>query len=290
MLVDSNANANANDSQLYVSPGPMTSPNFRVMSQNSGDFDAATSVRRLRPLMGTFCAIEVTGNVDSLAEVVNGANAVMQRVNDLMHPVNGADLSRINKLLAQVIQVDALTWQVLQLAKHINDYSNGVFDPCLPTHTGCMRDVELLPDNQLICHAPVMMDLGGIAKGFAVDCAMNVLIEAGCSSGLVNAGGDIRVFGEMQLMCINRGDQVLRIELYDQALAVSQFNYADRPKEHQGYYRRNLALSAIHEHVAVVAPSAAVADALTKCVMWEDAKSAENLCRKFKAKLLFAEG
>jgi thiamine biosynthesis lipoprotein len=39
------------------------------------------------------------------------------------------------------------------------------------------------------------IDLGGIAKGFAVDRAIDVLQASGVDAGLVNAGGDLRVFG-----------------------------------------------------------------------------------------------
>jgi thiamine biosynthesis lipoprotein ApbE len=181
-----------------------------------------------------------------------------------------------------------------------------------------MRDVELLSDNQVICHAPVMMDLGGIAKGFAVDCAVKVLIESGCNGGLVNAGGDVRVFGKPQSMFIQYSTnlttsksvhpeppiilslskdeglmqtsaRVSQVELCDQALAVSQYNHVDRPVEHQGYYRRNSDKFPLHEHVVVIAQSAAVADALTKCVMWCDGDASNALCKEFKARVLFAD-
>lgn len=42
---------------------------------------------------------------------------------------------------------------------------------------------------------PACLDLGGIAKGFAVDRAIDALKAAGLSRGLVNAGGDMRGFG-----------------------------------------------------------------------------------------------
>ena len=42
-------------------------------------------------------------------------------------------------------------------------------------------------------------DLGGIAKGYAVDCAVTALRAAGVAQGWVNAGGDVRVFGDWQL-------------------------------------------------------------------------------------------
>jgi len=40
-----------------------------------------------------------------------------------------------------------------------------------------------------------MIDLGGIAKGFAVNQAVASLQKDGISGGIVNAGGDIRLFG-----------------------------------------------------------------------------------------------
>lgn len=39
------------------------------------------------------------------------------------------------------------------------------------------------------------LDLGGIAKGYAVDRAIEVLLKKGIAHGLVNAGGDIRTIG-----------------------------------------------------------------------------------------------
>ena len=41
------------------------------------------------------------------------------------------------------------------------------------------------------------IDCGGIAKGYAVDVAIATLVRAGCSAGLVNAGGDLRAFGAL---------------------------------------------------------------------------------------------
>src|SRR4029078_3507060 len=42
---------------------------------------------------------------------------------------------------------------------------------------------------------PLSLDLGGLAKGFAVDRAVEALQLDGVSSAVVNAGGDVRVFG-----------------------------------------------------------------------------------------------
>jgi len=39
------------------------------------------------------------------------------------------------------------------------------------------------------------IDLGGIAKGYAIDMAAEALKEYGVNSGLIDAGGDLRVIG-----------------------------------------------------------------------------------------------
>lgn len=256
----------------------------------SGELDGASRLSRLRPAMGTLCSIAAAGDDMDLEGAINVAFQSLQQVDQLMHPQHGVDLSRINQrtnqCVSQIIPVHEWTWRVLQLAKQINELSNGVFDPCLPSKTGCMRDVELFSDHQVICHAPVMMDLGGIAKGFAVDCAIDALKVAGCSSGLVNAGGDVRVFGEMQHMYIKHADQVLPFELCDQALAVSELNHADRPAEHQGYYHRGSPTLPLHQQIAVVAERAVIADALTKCVMWCDQAISHHLCATFNVRIL----
>ena len=55
---------------------------------------------------------------------------------------------------------------------------------------------------------PLQLDLNGIAKGFAVDLAINALQNLGCAAGVVNAGGDLRCFGapiQLHLRCPRTG-------------------------------------------------------------------------------------
>jgi FAD:protein FMN transferase len=61
---------------------------------------------------------------------------------------------------------------------------------------GADEGLQLLPENRVRLAGPsVKIDLGGIAKGFAVDRAVEALLGHGIAEGLVNAGGDLRVFG-----------------------------------------------------------------------------------------------
>ena len=123
-----------------------------------------------------------------------------------------------------------------------------------------------------ICHAPVELDLGGIAQRHAIDRAVEKLQELGCASGLVNAGGDLRVFGDRaETIFLRRrvSEPTFHpLSLKNTALAVSDLDADNRPSEHQGYYIRgrdsNLTTP---RYATVIASTAAVADALTKCVL-----------------------
>ena len=55
--------------------------------------------------------------------------------------------------------------------------------------------LPLRADRSVVLRAAVALDLGGIAEGFAVDKAVEALRAGGAIAGLVNAGGDMRIFG-----------------------------------------------------------------------------------------------
>ena len=129
---------------------------------------------------------------------------------------------------------------------------------------------------RVIPHARLRLDLGGIAKGFAVDRAIDALRMAGCHAGLVNAGGDLAVFGDhdRDVLCRNgRGTSI--VTLRNAALASSTVENESRPAEHRGYYNAADRSAIVSGSVAITAPSAAIADGLTKC--WLAGDSASNI-------------
>ncbi|MEW5766201.1 MAG: FAD:protein FMN transferase [bacterium] len=73
------------------------------------------------------------------------------------------------------------------------------------------------------------LDLGGVAKGYAVDRAIDVLVKKGITHGLVNAGGDIRTIGRNHKgkpwrigVQHPREDKILTVvELKDSSVATS---------------------------------------------------------------------
>ena len=216
-----------------------------------------------------------------------------------------SDLARIGREAHRAtVTVDAGTYAVLQLAQQLFRESGGTLDvaiaPLLARHGllppgaagnthdsgapwGGMDALHLEPGLRVRTTAPVALDLGGIAKGYAVDRAVDALRAAGARAGLVNAGGDLRVFGADNWMPVRvRHPAVLAQTLqlfavHDAAVATSADYFRDG---HRGLVDpRTQSLRPISGSVTVVAPTCALADALTKIVALQPAESATLLAR-----------
>jgi thiamine biosynthesis lipoprotein len=254
-------------------------------------FDTVDCVSRLRIGMGTVIAI--SAEADTAQNALSGIEAafeVIRQVERLMHPTRaGSDLGAIRQAtLGSPLAVHAWTWEVLALSRRLNQISRGVFDPCLPGAAGRIADLEFAAPQSVIPHRPLHIDLGGIAKGYAVDRALMALRAAGCRGGLVNAGGDLAVFGDRSHTIVVRdqddGDSL--VELENGALATSDVRGRGRPAEHRGYYhgfnRRKIRAG----KVSVNAASAAIADALTKCLLADPGETSTGLLESFDARLV----
>jgi FAD:protein FMN transferase len=232
--------------------------------------------------MGTFVAIEAAGPADCASQAaVEAAFAVIDEIDQRLHPQRlESDLGRIKAALPFTrVEVHPMTGELLRLAQRLNCLTDGVFDPCLPILPGRLRDIEVSirvgePNPHVTCHAPVALDFGGFAKGYAVDRAIEVLRNQGCSAGLVNAGGDLRQFGpRAEPVLLRHPDgRFTEVQLSDAALAVSDADSRRRPVQHQGYYSHNARTKQsgdplVKRYAAVVARQAVIADALVKCVM-----------------------
>ena len=247
-------------------------------------------VSRLRIGMGTMIAIDAEADtVQRASAALEAAFAAIAQVERLMHPTcSGSDLLAIHQgPRGRPVDVHAWTWQVLALSQRLNRVSKGAFDPCLTEGAGRIADLELAPPCSVIAHLPLCVDLGGIAKGFAVDRARAALLAAGCRRGIVNAGGDLAVFGDANHSVVVRShgrDSI--VELSNAALATSDVDNPARPAEHRGYYHGADRQALITGTVSVVASSAAVADALTKCVLADPGATSGPLLKMFGAKLV----
>jgi len=249
-----------------------------------------TRVQRAQPWLGTLVEIAAEGDDPALL------NAAIGRAFARIAAIQGAmsfhdadsELSRVNRHAAR--DWVALSGDLARVFGAAHDFataSNGLFDPSvapwlvetghLPRHP-CMpadaapgwQAIELDGDRVRFAR-PLIVDFGGIAKGYAVDAALAVLRDAGMASARVNAGGDLARFGEFAepVRVRHPAQPTLSLHLADLqngAVATSA-----------GYYQAKAAASPLrHPHsgselcralsVSVLAPTCMVADALTKIV------------------------
>lgn len=215
--------------------------------------------RRARPLLGTL--VEVTAASDAAIDAAFAAVAGVQSRMSRFDP--GSDIGRFNALPAgAAIEVDAGTASVLQAAGRLHADSGGLFDVTLGS-AGPGPGWRLDDGRRLLkLEAGVALDLGGIAKGHAVDCAVAALRAAGTQAGCVNAGGDLRAFGGLEVPVLLRDEHAGGVRpfclLADGALATSCY---------AGGARSSLAGAApVATQVSVAAETCLWADALTKLV------------------------
>jgi FAD:protein FMN transferase len=281
--------------------------------------DISDSVRRTQPLLGTFVEIAAAGaERDDLQQAIDEAFAAVAQVHRLMsfHDPH-SDVSLLNREAStRAVAVHAWTYQVVETAMEIHRQSSSVFDvtvaPLLQQCGLLPRDaddpapamdqpsaeaaIELLGEGRVrYRHPRTRIDLGGIAKGFAVDRALDVLRQHGLTRGLVNAGGDLAAFGpEPELVHIRHpaspGQVLGSAAIANAALASSgrtfdllQLSAAGNCAVFDPVTQRPVRGIV---GATVRAPSCMVADALTKVVMIVG-EGAESLLRRYRASALF---
>ena len=167
--------------------------------------------------MGVTVELLVAEDGDRTAESIAAAEAEFHRLEQIFSRFRpDSELSRLNASGRRRVSPELL--EVVDLALSARRRTEGRFDPTVHdalTSAGYDRSFELVPRRACsldlrearcggrveIDHERAMiaieqgfrLDLGGIAKGYAVDRAGALLAEAGAC--LVNAGGDLVVHG-----------------------------------------------------------------------------------------------
>ncbi len=185
-------------------------------------------VRRTVPLMGTIAELAVVHRDARYAyAAIDAAIRELRLVDRTMSRFRAdSDVGRANRAaLRQPVVVTPETAHVLERALRWAEASSGEFDPCLgkavtlwdvahrrtpppPDRVRALAGRELYRALELgvwrrrpvvLFHDPdVALDLGGIAKGYGVDRAMEALRAYGIASGLVNVGGDLYALGRSE--------------------------------------------------------------------------------------------
>ena len=209
-------------------------------------------------MLGTLVEVGVPEGCDDALEQAFGVIEQVQRLMS-MHDAK-SDVSRLHEAPVDIeVAVHPWTGEVLALAARLAMQTGGLFDVARGSGKWSSRGTN--GQSCAVRHAAsCQLDLGGIAKGWAVDQAIETVLASGVSAVWVNAGGDLRCHGVTVPVVLRdelTGGVRPWLHLSDGAVATSWFADGGRVS----LYGRQGA-----SHVSVAAPLCAVADALTKVV------------------------
>ena len=173
-------------------------------------------------LMGTTVSVKLYDNTDEkiLDKVFN---KVKELESTLSINENGTLVDKINEEAGiQPVKVDTDTYTVIKKGVEYSKLSNGLFDISIgplvklwniglddakvPTQEEINEklplisytDIELNDKEQTVYlkRKGMMLDLGGIAKGYTADVISNMLTEEGVNSALIDLGGNLFTHGK----------------------------------------------------------------------------------------------
>ena len=259
--------------------------------------------------MGTIARIVVTAeNPNQANKAINAAVDKIFHIEELMSDYDPeSQLSKVNQqAFDQPVPVDTELFEVFAAGKLYSCLSDGAFDITIgpvvqlwrkakednaaPNADALQKAKECVGYKNLILDAEkqtvrfakdgMFLDLGGIAKGYAIDKAIEILKAAGAKGAMVDIGGDLRCFGtpangaEHWLIGlqdpVNEENILLTLNMDDRAVATSgdyrRFVIIDDQK-HSHIINPVTADSASNlSSVTLIAPTAMAADALATAV------------------------
>lgn len=206
--------------------------------------------KQTRYLMDTYCTIQIPGDVEVLS-AIEAAFDRMEEVDKHFNVLDSANaLYRFNHNAEPITDEEIIS--LIEIALQVSNESDGAFDitiyplierwgffndsPSLPDKTEIEKLLQDIGYSNLIIergrlekyNKKVQIDLGGIAKGYAINEALKVLKASNIESALIDAGGDIYALGKLdgkpwKIGVRNpRGEGVIGLlEVSDQAVVTS---------------------------------------------------------------------
>ncbi|WP_445773356.1 FAD:protein FMN transferase [Shewanella sp.] len=206
-------------------------------------------IRRAKPLLGTLVEIAIMPDNKTTSDLntqqCNAAiMAAFSRIESISQQLSfhqlESQLTQLNRSPGQWCAFSRDGIRILHLSRVLGRLTDNRFNctvggelvnsgalPHLVEHTflpqGTWQDIQLSHQYAKLSR-PVLVTLDGIAKGFAVDMAVSTLKRYGVKHGWVNAGGDLKVFGSVELPVKQRTANGLSEPtlLINSALASSQ--------------------------------------------------------------------
>jgi FAD:protein FMN transferase len=276
---------------------------------------------REEAIMGTAVRVELWHD-DATA-----ARAAMSAVMDEMHRIDASmspykpdsELSRINREAAQKpVPVSQEMFDLIARSIEFSKLSGGAFDITFssvgylydyrehvkPTDAQIAkalpginyRHLQLDPKARTIRYdrAGVRIDLGGIAKGYAVDNCIAILKGRGITNAIVTAGGDSRLLGDRRGRPWNvgirdprqRGEVAAVLPLADVAISTSgdyeRFFEEDGVRYHHIINPRTGKSATGVRSVTIIGPDGITTEGLTKSVFVKGPKEGMRLIESLK--------
>jgi len=222
------------------------------------------SVKETRILMDTFCEISCYGDSkDKSIAAIGAAFKEMERIEKVFSKFNkNSEVSNINRLAGlEKVAASEEVFKLTEKSVYYSRISDGAFDITvapLMEIWGFVRRHKSIPDKETIENAlegvgyknieldpkklsvkflnkKTKIDFGGIAKGYAVDRAKDVLVSRGIKNGLVNLGGNIFALGSAP------GNKAWKIGVEDprnKGKLLRSFELTNRAMSTSGNYER----------------------------------------------------
>ncbi|MBW6516059.1 MAG: FAD:protein FMN transferase [Candidatus Cloacimonetes bacterium] len=269
---------------------------------------------RSRFMMDTLVELSFTARQKNIPAIMDSTIALMNHYErKFSYYDEEGDLWRINNYRHEKVEIDPEFYELLTLAEIFYQKTDGRYDVSIGVLTEIWNSERTYPPpadsirmamdkvgfsdiiirpNYIIRPVGMKINLGSIAKGYIIDKAVEYAISKGIHSGYINAGGDIRLFGDQgreQLIGIQHprdvNDVIAVLAIKDRAVVTSgdyerYFDHEGRRYHHiidalTGYPVDNIF------SVTVLAPNTTLADVLSTAIFLLTPEEGINLIKSY---------
>ena len=197
----------------------VTASFFSCAGKDRADADSGYQM-----IMGTFAhVVAVAEDSGTAKKCVRAAMKEIRKVDDLMSDYKSdSEISRVNREAGErAVKVSESTYEVIQRSIEFSEMTGGAFDITVGPLVALFRNAKenkVAPSEEQIELARskvgfeklkldsknktvqfsdngMLLDLGGIAKGYAIDKAIEAAQRCGAIGAMIDIGGDVRCFG-----------------------------------------------------------------------------------------------
>lgn len=194
---------------------------YKFIDSKNAKFDG-NPISKTGFLLGTIVEVKVYEKIDD--ETLEQAFNILDEIENKMSVnIETSEVSQINRNAGiNSVKVSEDTFHVIDKGKYYSDISNGNFDISIgplvelwgigtdeaqiPSQSQLDETLDKIDYNKVILDSKdnsvklaeegMMIDLGGIAKGFAADKIAEFLKSQGINSAIINLGGNVNALGE----------------------------------------------------------------------------------------------